>query len=66
MADPQTIQPLRFDPTFEQIPVDEAETTQGLVDTLRSIIETTYPQTHILGETFYMGVPFLTDPITQN
>ncbi|WP_345816014.1 catalase family protein [Paraburkholderia sp. PREW-6R] len=42
MADRQTIQPLRFDPTFEQIPEDEAETTQELVDTLRSIIETTY------------------------
>nr|WKF62128.1 hypothetical protein HUO10_006660 [Paraburkholderia busanensis] len=42
MTDPLMIQPLRFDPSFEQIPDDEAETTRELVETLRSIIETTY------------------------
>lgn len=38
---PLTVSPLLFDATFEQIPADEAETTQELVKTLRSIIETT-------------------------
>lgn len=42
MDDPLMIRPLRFDPSFEQIPEDEAETTRELVETLRSIIETTY------------------------
>jgi hypothetical protein len=35
------IQPLLFDPAFEQIADDEAETTQALVETMRRIIETT-------------------------
>ncbi|MGF6770101.1 hypothetical protein P3T18_002580 [Paraburkholderia sp. GAS199] len=42
MTDPLTIEPLRFDRSFEQIPEDEAETTRELVETLHSIIETTY------------------------
>ncbi|WP_144110343.1 catalase family protein [Paraburkholderia sp. BCC1886] len=42
MTDPLSIQPLRFEPSFEQIPDDEAETTRELVETLHSIIETTY------------------------
>ncbi len=36
-----SVTPLPFDPTFEQIPEDEAETTQELVETLRGIMETT-------------------------
>lgn len=35
------IRPLLFDPSFEQIPEDEAETTRELVETMRKIIETT-------------------------
>lgn len=35
------IRPLLFDPSFEQIPEDEAETTCELVETMRKIIETT-------------------------
>ncbi|MBA1275968.1 catalase family protein [Stutzerimonas azotifigens] len=34
--------PLPFDPSFEQIPKDEDETTRELVETMRSIIEKTY------------------------
>jgi hypothetical protein len=41
MSTPLSIRPLLFDSTFEQIPADEAETTQDLVKTLRGIIETT-------------------------
>jgi len=37
-----TIAPIPFDPQFERIPDDEAETARGLVDTLRGIIEKTY------------------------
>jgi len=36
-----TVQPLRFDPAFEQIPDDEAETAKELADTLHSILQTT-------------------------
>ena len=32
---------LRYDPSIEEIPDDEAETTQGLIDTMRKISETT-------------------------
>ncbi|ENA36139.1 hypothetical protein HMPREF1487_05504 [Pseudomonas sp. HPB0071] len=35
------IRPLPYDPSFEQIPEDEAETTRELVETMRKIIETT-------------------------
>lgn len=38
---PLTLHPLPFDPTYEQIPEDEAETTRELVETMRSILETT-------------------------
>jgi hypothetical protein len=36
------IRALPFDPTFEQIPDDEAQTTQALMEEMRGIIETTY------------------------
>lgn len=34
--------PLRFEPSFEQIPDDEAQTSQELAETLRGILETTF------------------------
>lgn len=37
-----TVTPLRFQPDFEQIPEDEAQTSKELVETLRSIMETTF------------------------
>ncbi|UFH50981.1 catalase family protein [Pseudomonas sp. KNUC1026] len=37
-----TVTPLPFRPEFEVIPDDEAETAQGLIDALHSILETTY------------------------
>lgn len=36
------LQPLIFQPSFEQIPEDEAETSQGLVEAMHDILETTY------------------------
>ena len=36
------VKPLPFDPAFEQIPDDEAETIAGLIQAMREIIETTY------------------------
>lgn len=39
---PFSIRPLRFEPHFEQPADDEAETSQGIIDALRSILETTY------------------------
>ncbi|MGI4816211.1 MAG: catalase family protein [Janthinobacterium lividum] len=42
MANTLAVRPLPFDPNFEQVPDDEAATTQQLVDTMRSITETTY------------------------
>lgn len=42
MPDDLTITPLPFDPRYECVPDDEAETTEALVETMRSIIETTY------------------------
>jgi hypothetical protein len=41
MTSDLTITPLRFDPGFEQVPEDEAQTARELVETLRSIIERT-------------------------
>jgi hypothetical protein len=41
MSDLQAIKPLPFDPAFEQIPEDEAETSRELEQTLRGILETT-------------------------
>jgi hypothetical protein len=38
----QPVRPLPFDPAFEVIPDDEAETTAELVQTMRAISETTY------------------------
>ena len=35
------VAPLRFEPSFEQIPADEVETTRELVETMRSIAEKT-------------------------
>ncbi|WP_250469143.1 MULTISPECIES: catalase family protein [unclassified Caballeronia] len=40
--DTRAYQPLPFDPSFEQIPDDEAETTQQLAEAMRSITEKTY------------------------
>jgi len=37
-----TIAPIPFDPQFERIPEDEAETARGLVETLHGIIEKTF------------------------
>jgi hypothetical protein len=42
MTDPLSITPLPFDPTFEQVPDDEAETISGLIQAMREITETTY------------------------
>ena len=36
------VQPLPFEPSFEQIPEDESQTSQALAETMRSILETTY------------------------
>lgn len=36
-----TIHPLPFDPAYEEIPVDEPETTRELVEAMHSILETT-------------------------
>ncbi|WP_268800455.1 catalase family protein [Pseudomonas huanghezhanensis] len=36
------VQPLMFQPSFEQIPEDEAQTSQELVDAMHTILETTY------------------------
>jgi hypothetical protein len=41
MPGPLSVRPLLFDSTFELIPEDEAQTTQELIATLRSILETT-------------------------
>lgn len=41
-AAPLPFTPLRFDPAFEQIPEDEANTSAELVETLQKISETTY------------------------
>lgn len=41
MVDKLLVTPLPFDPAFEQIPDDEAQTAQELVDTLRGIMEVT-------------------------
>jgi Catalase len=42
MSTALTIQPLRFNSSFEQVPEDEAETIRELVETLRSIMDITY------------------------
>jgi len=42
MPDTATLRPLRFEPSFEQIPDDEAQTIRELSETMRSIMETTY------------------------
>ncbi|MDO7902136.1 catalase family protein [Pseudomonas sp. K1(2024)] len=39
---PASSTPLRFEPGFEQIPDDEAQTSQELADTLRSIMQKTF------------------------
>ncbi|CRN04301.1 hypothetical protein PYEL_00060 [Pseudomonas sp. URMO17WK12:I11] len=39
---PALVVPLPFEPGFEQIPEDEAQTSQALQDTLREIMETTF------------------------
>lgn len=39
---PVAVVPLRFQPSFEQIPDDEAETSRELAETLRQIMETTF------------------------
>jgi len=36
------LQPLIFQPSFEQIPEDEAQTSQGLVEAMHDILQTTY------------------------
>jgi len=42
MTDALSVRPLPFDPAFEQMPDDEAQTTQALTEALRGIMETTY------------------------
>ncbi|AIR90911.1 catalase family protein [Pseudomonas cremoricolorata] len=42
MSDQPSRTPLPFQSSFEQVPDDEAQTSQELVDTLRSIMQTTY------------------------
>ena len=41
MSTPSAIHPLPFDPAFERVPDDEADTTRELIDVLRTILETT-------------------------
>jgi hypothetical protein len=41
MSNPLPIRPLRFTPTFEQSPEDEADTTRHLIEVLRGILDTT-------------------------
>ncbi len=40
-AAPLAVSPLPFDPAFEQVPDDEAQTSEALVATMHSILETT-------------------------
>ncbi|MCQ2030191.1 catalase family protein [Stutzerimonas zhaodongensis] len=42
MTDSLTNTPLPFDPAFEQVPDDEAESISGLIQAMREITETTY------------------------
>jgi hypothetical protein len=42
MTDRLTVTPLPFDPAFEQVPDDEAETISGLIQAMREITETTF------------------------
>lgn len=44
MADHLQVTPLLFDPTFEQVPDDEAKTIEDLTQAMREIIETTYAE----------------------
>jgi len=41
MSSLQAVKPLPYDSTFEQVPEDEAETTRELMETLRTILDTT-------------------------
>jgi hypothetical protein len=41
-ATQSTVHPIPFQPSFEQIPEDEAETAKELADTLRGIMQTTF------------------------
>ncbi|WP_213878756.1 catalase family protein [Pseudomonas sp. dw_358] len=41
-VNPANLHPLPFQPSFEQIPDDEAQTSQELAETLHSILETTF------------------------
>ncbi|MCF5384141.1 catalase, partial [Pseudomonas syringae] len=40
-----TVQPLPFQPSFEVVPDDEAQTSKELVEAMHSILETTYQDT---------------------
>lgn len=42
MSDPIAVYPLKFEPSFEQIPDDEAQTIQGLNEAMQHILDTTY------------------------
>lgn len=42
MTDNLSITPLPFDPAFEQVPDDEADTINGLIQAMREITETTF------------------------
>lgn len=42
MTDHLSITPLPFDPTYEHVPDDEAETISGLIQAMREITETTF------------------------
>lgn len=42
MTVPLQVTPLPFDPAFEQVPDDEAQTIAGLIEAMREITETTY------------------------
>jgi hypothetical protein len=42
MSQPMSFQPLRFDPSFEQIPEDESQTIDELTEQLRNISEKTF------------------------
>ncbi|BBU33303.1 catalase (plasmid) [Burkholderia sp. THE68] len=41
MSHTSTVHPLPFDPTYEEIPDDEPETTRELIEAMQSILETT-------------------------
>lgn len=55
MMTPLTLHPLPFDPTYEQIPEDEAETTRELVETTSKECEHAVRSVHAKGHGLLEG-----------